>query len=234
MATATVSALLRANQAYYAQLCETCSLEQWGIAFTAKEAAYARVAEANQFREIVIDETMRPAEVYAAVEEHFGVRGLSCLIWAPAADAPTDALGSFLAERGFVRREIVAMGPTAGVDRPADDRVRVLPARAMRRAMREIHGRQYASVDGATREALVSAAVERLNDPRMDGFVAMHGSAAVGYGVLFQIGDVGRISALHVVEGARRQGVGRALIGQMVRLARRLALRVVCMPVPSD
>ena len=233
MATATVSALLRANQAYYAQLSETCSLEHWGIAFSAKGREQATVAEANQFREVIIEDGSEFERVFSAVETYFGELGLSCFIWAPAADADDDALAEFLGRRGFRRREMLAMTVREWVDSDVDAGVRLLPARAMRRGLQVVHEERFAAAGTKQRNNLIGAVIERLNDPRMDAFVAVVEDKPAGYGALFQIGDVGRICDVYITPEFRRRGVGRALVGQMLRLARRLCLRAVCAPVES-
>lgn len=231
MATPTVSALLRANQAYYAQLSRTQSLD-CGIAFTAD--SFPHLAEANQFREVEADRAGWSAAVLDAVDAHFGKLNLRCQIWAPAADASVRDLEPFLLDRGFSRREIIAMALRTWVDPPIDEGVRVLPARAMRKALRAVHEAEYGAAGEAEREMLIDAASERLNDHRMDEFVALRDGEPAGRCAFFQIGDVARVSGLYVLEAHRRRGVGRALLGQMLRLARRLLIRRVCVPLLSE
>ena len=81
----TVSALLRATQAYCQQLCDKETLEH-GIAFFS--ARYPLLPDVNQFREVVIDSAEHIPRVFDETERWFEGHGLSCLRWATAGGAP--------------------------------------------------------------------------------------------------------------------------------------------------
>ncbi len=231
MATPTLASLLRADQAYYAQISRTRSLDK-GIAFTSD--AFPVVAEANQFREVWVDPADDLSAVFAAVDTNFGKLGLSCQLWAPSADGSTEGLEPFLLDRGFSRRNITAMALRSHTATLIGEAIRVLPARAMRKALRLIHEAEYKGLEASEREMFIEAALERLNDHRLDEFVALRTGEPAGRCALFQIGDVGRVCGLFVLPAHRRCGVGQALLSQSLKLARRLQLRLVCVPVLSD
>ena len=231
MSSSTVSSLLRADQAYYAQLAETHALD-WGIAFVSN--TFSLDPNANQFREVMLEPGTSAAHALAAVNAYFESRDRRCCKWVSAADVDDTDLHRHLIEQGFIYREVRALLLTEWIDVPVPDGVRILPARAMRKSLTAIHDERFDDPNVTGKIGLCQAAQERLNDPRMDAFVAMLDDQPAGCCTLFEIGDIGRICDLYVRNGNRRRAVGRALVGQVLRLARRLLLRVVCAPVAAD
>ena len=134
MTASTVGMLHRTSQAYCSQLCEKQTL-QYGIAYYAQR--FAPLPEANQFREVVVQNGALLPVAFAETESWFGDRQLRCDRWVPAVDQPPDPLGAFLSEKGFRPRRLNAMILTEWIDlHPLPD-VRILPARAMRAAFRD-------------------------------------------------------------------------------------------------
>jgi ribosomal-protein-alanine N-acetyltransferase len=80
---------------------------------------------------------------------------------------------------------------------------------------------------------LADAALERLNDPRLNAVVAMEAGRPVGRGSLFDVGDIGRIVDVCVMPDARRRGVGLAVVAHLIALAGRFGVRVVCLQVDA-
>jgi GNAT superfamily N-acetyltransferase len=229
--TTTVSALLRAEQAYVAQLADAESLDH-GIAFVGRR--FKTLDDANQFREVVIDNPDRIPAVFNTVRKHFANQGARCRIWAPAADAPLDTLDHYLRQNGFTRRSFDAFRVGDWPDLPIPDGLRVLPARAMRKALDAVLLRRVGDAANPFHAECGAAAIERLNDPRTDAWVAVRDGYAVGYCTLFQVGDVARLSEVYVVEDSRRTGIASAMIGHALRLARRLLFRIVTTRAPTD
>jgi ribosomal protein S18 acetylase RimI-like enzyme len=97
----------------------------------------------------------------------------------------------------------------------------------MRRALGELAGRD---AGGEPTEAVL----ERLEDPRFEMLLAMDGSTAVGQGALLQVGPVAAIYGVYVEPGCRGRGIARAILGELVTLARRLELRTVVLEVEED
>ncbi len=227
MATPTESAALRALQAHTLLLGDSESLD-WGVAYVCPR--FPNINTANQLREVAIERADDIARAFDEVTDRYTAAGLKCHRWALAADQPPDAIGRFLSARGFRREDHTVMTVDAWVDVPAADGVRVLPARAMRKALDAILIDAHPGPLTPQRDA----AVERLNDPRMEGCVAIVGGAPAGYCTFFEVGDIGYISDLFVSDPHRRRGVGTALMGHVLRLARRLMMRVTCLRVPVD
>lgn len=231
MATATVSAILRSNQAYYAQLSDTTSL-QYGIAYTCPR--YPSLESANQFREVLIEQPGDMEPAFAEVEAHFAGAGVRCYAWVPAADQSIEPVATFLSSKDYRRRDLSAMVVQEWVELPAPRDIRVLPARAMRKALHAIHAEEFRMSDAAEQDMLTAGATERLDESQIDAFVALLDGAPAGHCTLFQVGDIGRIVDLFVVESFRRGGVATALMGHLLRMARRLTMRITCMEIPSD
>lgn len=102
------------------------------------------------------------------------------------------------------------------------DSIRVLPARAMKKAYRATFD---GSRDAASAEA-VRAGIARLDDPNYDSFVAMVGDVPAGRAAYLEVGDIARLADVFVLPEFRRRGVGRALAARFAQLARRLTPRV--------
>jgi GNAT superfamily N-acetyltransferase len=83
------------------------------------------------------------------------------------------------------------------------------------------------------REGSAEAAEQRLDDARIDMYVAMVEGEPAGKCALFQVGDIGRIVDLYVGRAHRRQRVGTALLHHVIALAKRLLARLVCLEVPT-
>ncbi|MFQ5490297.1 MAG: GNAT family N-acetyltransferase [Phycisphaerae bacterium] len=227
MSQSSASALLRAKQALYHLLMDKHTLD-WGIAFWNPQ--WDRWPEAAQFREVVIPEASRFSEAFEAAEAFFHEQGMLCQRWAPAVDQPVEALEAFLTTRGFVPREMTVMRLGAWPEPGEGPDVRVLPARPMRQAFERTY--LIESQDDLAR-ARARAALEYLDEASMSLFVAMRGDEPMGRGGLFEVGDVGLIVELYVIPSARRQGIGRAVMTQLVAMARRAGLRMVCAEVPA-
>jgi N-acetylglutamate synthase-like GNAT family acetyltransferase len=215
-----IGSWLRATQAYCQQLCGKETLE-YGIAYYSKR--FAAIADACQFREVwVADPTHREA-AFQETEAWFSSQGLRCLRWAPAEAQPVEQLGPFLIERGFVARHSLIMGLARWIEPRGASGVRILPARAMRAALRQTFGEN---------ETLAEASLERLDSPQLDMFVAVRGKQPLGRCGLFQAGDIGQIVELAVIQAADATEVERALLDHVLALAKRLTLPNVVIQLP--
>ncbi|MCH7813022.1 MAG: GNAT family N-acetyltransferase [Planctomycetes bacterium] len=226
MQRSSVSSILRSNQAYCDLLCDKQTLT-WGIAFHSR--AWSALPQANQFREVVISDDQQIPEAYDAAEAFFADEGLTCRRWAPAEGQPDDALGRYLEGLGYQRRETttLALGAWPDVTKPRSD-FRILPARPMRAAYR-------ATFDSGTDNAAIEAdaAVERLDDGRLEAIVVMDGDQPIGRATLFEVGDIGRLVDVYVVPEARGRGAAKAMVAHLLAVARRLAVGIVCVQVDS-
>lgn len=231
MVGTTVGAVLRSNQAYQLQLSRAESLA-CGVAYTCTR--FPDLCEANQLCELMVRDEGDIPEAYAAVEDYFAERGLRCFRWAPAADQPYEALGQYLWERGYRRRDLLACALTRWPERPPGDDLRILPARPMRELYRQTFldpGGPYAS---AHQEACAEAGLERLDEPSFEAHVGLVGGRPAGRCALFQVGDIGRVVDLYVLSGYRGRGVGACLLGHVLGIAQRFMARTVCLEVEAD
>lgn len=225
MERTTVGSILRSTQAHRSQVCEKKTLD-YGIAYYSER--FASLPEANQFREVVVEDPAKLPDAYDQAEAWFRSLGLFCFTWAPAAGEAGDELAAFLTAKGFRPRGYVAMtlGEWVEVNGAAD--VRVLPARAMRAALR---GTFVGGVDEGGSGILAEACCERLNDPQYDMFVAMVDGAPAGRCALYQVGDIARLMDLEVRDPFAHRGVREALTAHVLALAKRLMMRNICVLV---
>jgi GNAT superfamily N-acetyltransferase len=224
----TVGSLLRAEQAHCAQLCRKDTLD-YGIAYTCDR--FSRLPEVNQFREVVIDDPGRIPLAFDQTRRHFEERGVTCFRWSPAGGAASGELDEFLVANGFRRETHVAMLAVRWVERAADPGVRVLPARAMRSALRAT----FVASPSCPEPAMAGeAAVERMDDPRYELLVAMVEGRPAGRCAFHEVGDIARIMDLDVLPEFQNHSVERALLAHVLALARRLAMRNICTTVQAD
>jgi GNAT superfamily N-acetyltransferase len=220
----TVGSLLRSTQAYCSELCEKETLE-YGIAYY--NPRFAALPEANQFREVLIEDATRIPEAYEQTETWFHKRDLFCHRWAPAEGRGTDELADFLTRQGFRRRQHMAMSLVRWVDQETPDQVRILPARAMRTAYRETFTQLDTPGSSAMGELLAEASLERLDDPHLDMVVALWDKQPVGRCGLYQVGDIARVMTVCVLPAYAGRGIEEALLAHVLALAKRLAMRNV-------
>ncbi len=219
-----VGSLLRSTQAWCLQICEKETLD-FGIAYTSRR--FSTLAEACQFREVVVPPGRDVSRAFAETEAWFAQRALRCLRWAPAEGQSADALAEVLCRNGFRRRGLSVMSLASWVELPAAEGIRVLPARAMRAAFE-------ASFAAAGEKQSAEAFLERLDDPQLDMFVVLCDGRPVGRGGLFQVGDLCRVVELTAAAGPRRHDVETALLGTVLGLAKRLTMRTVLVQVDGE
>src|SRR5215470_1072859 len=122
-----VSAVRRADQAFYEQIAQTESLD-FGVAFTS--GAFPNSADANQLREIQLGPTpdsLPIADAFEFVERFYSQRNLTCLRWVPAMNEPLEAYDAFLPLRGFTRCDRLALAMTDWpATTPPDPAIRII------------------------------------------------------------------------------------------------------------
>jgi GNAT superfamily N-acetyltransferase len=220
-----LSAVRRSSQVYHAQIAEQTALS-CGVALTC--AQYPGYHHGNQLREVVLPAGRSAAECFDEVQSFYAQRGLTCYRWVPAAVQPVEPLEAMLAARGFTTGRNLAMKWTHEVAIQANPRVKLFPARAMRKALREVI-LSNATHPPDVRAMLADVTTDRLDDPSYDVYVALFDGRPAGYAGLLQAGDIGRIENVFIAEAHRRQGVGRTLIAHLLALAKRLAMRITCL-----
>jgi ribosomal protein S18 acetylase RimI-like enzyme len=225
MITDALSAVRRSSQVYYAQVADQVTLS-CGVAFICPK--YPSYFDGNQLREAVLPPGRPPAEAFDEMQSFYASQGLRCFRWVPAGGQSIEPVEAFLTARGYLPNRNLAMSWMRQAEIPPHPKVRLLPGRAMRRALREIilSDRAYAP---AHREMLAEVTLERLDNPQYDLFVAMLEDRPAGYGGLLQVGEIGRIENVFVAEACRRRGVGLAIVSGLLTLSRRLDLRITCL-----
>jgi ribosomal protein S18 acetylase RimI-like enzyme len=215
--------ILRSNQALTELVSEKTTLDH-GIAFCAPQ--FASVAQCNQFREVWVESPEEAELALVQAEEHFALSDAPCNRWALAEGQKPEVIEPVLLNAGFTRKDKVAMALECWpAPSEAESQFRILPARAMRAAFAEVCSQHANLRDG---EPEVEVESERLDDHRLDAFVAMDGKRPIGLCSLFHVGDIGRIVDLFVIESARRRHVGTAMARHIIALAHRYVVRVVC------
>jgi GNAT superfamily N-acetyltransferase len=200
------------------------------VAFTCPD--HPSLAAGNQLREVVLGLSAESNAAYDQVESYYASRGLRCTRWTPAADQPPEPLGTLLTPRGFSEHRTRAMLLTRWVKMTPLSSVRIVPARAMRRALDAVFA--DGGNDPNTEPAVyVAATHERIDDPALDLFVALLDGEPVGVMDLLQVGEIGCVKTAFTHASVRGRGVGTALLAHVLQLAQRLALRHICVEVEA-
>jgi len=221
----TISSILRVTQAYCLQLCDKQTLD-YGICYYATD--FPPLPQANQFREVVVDDDVALAMVYEQAEAWFAECKLTCHRWAPAYGQPIDRLAAFLHEKGFARQTYHAMQLTQWGALDVPENVRIIPARAMRKAFREMVLHEPDSEHSGDPALHVQATESRMDDPAYDAFIAMMDHEAIGRCSLYQVGDIACVMDFDVADIPDASVVEPALLTHVLTLAKRLALRTIC------
>lgn len=222
------AAVRRTSQAYFQQV-SACTALACGCAYHNRD--YPHVAGCNFLGEVLLGS--ESGDALKLVDEFYEQRGLTCYRWVPAADQDPEAVGALLAPAGFRRREYLTyLASTPG---PAADvgQLRVLSARAMRRAYTQVVARRSAEHGPAAAE-LTAVQLERLDDPSYEGLVGFRGGQPVGVIGLLQVGRIGRLCDLYVPPQWRRSGVATGLVRYALRTAWRWALEPICAQVAAE
>ncbi len=222
-----ISAARRSERARSELLAEFEKCE-FGDAF--HNAEFPGIHEANMLQDVWLDQ-LDADTVFDATERLYDTRNTTCCVWMPATIQPLEAIESALLPRGWKRRDLAAayLSNAWLFDESPPDELRLLPARAMRRAYRATF-----ADDGPAAEPLAEAAFARLDDASYNAFIAMRGDQPVGRAAYLETGDIARLMDVHVMADVRRQGIGRAMIAHMLQLARRLLPRIVVACPPND
>lgn len=237
-----IAALRRSDEALCGQL---SAGEPLGFATAYICPRFAGLVEANRLRDVWLTE-IDAAAAFSRASALFAAQGAQCLRWEPAAAQPPEPIEQFLATQGWRRRDASAFvmvdwgaienagafrraGTGAGHLDPDGGGLRILPARAMRRAYRATF------LDGSLgAEARAEVGLERLNDANYDAFVAMRGDSPAGRAAYFEVGDIARLTDVYVAPLHRRAGVGGGLVCHFLHLARRLLPRIIVADCPSN
>lgn len=231
MERSTLGSLLRSTQGYCQQICDKQTFD-FGIAFHSER--FPSIPEANQIREVMLDDPRLIGEAFEQTSAWFASRGLKCFRWSPAMDIDPRALGEFLAARGFVSRDLIAMHLAQWPTMESSPEVRILPARAVRESFRESFLAAPAPESAASREMMADAFMERLDDPQLDMFVATVNKNSAGRCGLYQVGDIARILDLTVLPEFADRGVAESLLAHVLAMARRLTMPMVVAQSADD
>ncbi len=211
-----VTAYRRSERSLVEQITQWESLD-YGVAYWS--TAHPTLPEANQLRDVWLADVAAD-EAYARSEALFEERGARCGSWTIASSQSEEPVRDLLASKGWRRVEttVLTLARWDLTDAPAEPSIRILPARAMRKAYRATFGELSAEGD---------AAVIRLDDSNLDEFVATIDGAPAGRIGYLSVGDTARITSAFVLPAFRGRCVGLQLMAHVIRLARRLLPKVI-------
>ncbi|MCB9852004.1 MAG: hypothetical protein H6819_02825 [Phycisphaerales bacterium] len=221
-----LAAARRCETVWWEQICEWEPLD-YGVAFTCPR--YPELTDAQQLRDVWLAD-IDGSDAFDRAETYFADRNLQCAIWTPAPGQPEAPVEAVMIDKGWQRENIIALN-LADIDKsPAElerEDMRVLPARAMRRAYRTFLESLH---DGET--AACDAAFDRLDDASYEVLLAVRDGVAVARIGYHEVGEFARLRDFSVTSDADDNDSRSLLLAHFLLRARRLSPRVVvaCFP----
>ncbi len=215
MTSHIASAVRRADQVFSEQVGDKFTLD-CGVAFF--DVEYPHSAQDNVLREVWVEQPEAMPAAWAEVEQFYADRGTKCCGWIPALGQSVAVIEPFLLDQGLRKHTFAAMGLSDWPTLAGDPSVRVLPARAMRKAFRGLHyDDQQANIEE-----------RRLDYAQFDVFVAVIDAQPAGRCGLLQVGEIADVRNLYVSPAFRRRQVATTLVAHALEMARRLMMKSVC------
>lgn len=221
-----LSAARRCETVWWEQICEWEPLD-YGVAFTCPR--YPDLTGAQQLRDVWLADIDGP-NAFDRAETYFADRNLQCSVWTPASGQPDAPVEALMTSKGWQHETIVALN-LADIDKsPAElekPDVRILPARAMRRAYRafleSLHHKDESACD---------AAFDRLDDASYEVLLAVRDGVAVARIGYHEVGEFARLRDFSALSNAADDNSRSMLLAHFLLRARRLSPRVVvaCFP----
>lgn len=182
----------------------------------------------NFAEHVMIDADANPDPLLDRIDAAFADHGSACHAWTSDGEVPAN-LEEALMRRGHrhVERHVLVLNPAAP-RLSADESVQIIPVRAAyqdawrfyRTKAMESHVADPEAESDLV-EALASASIDRLDEPRLElSFVRCNGEAVAVAGV-FTLGEIGVISPAYCRMAHRGKGVALALMASVLEHCRR-------------
>jgi hypothetical protein len=223
-----ITAARRSEQAWWEQICTWESLE-YGVAFTCER--YPTLAAAQQLRDVWLAEATG-AEAFDRAEAYFTERGLTCGLWSPASGQTIEPVAAIMNEKGWQRESLAVLGWTDSEKSPSEtehDDVRILPARAMRRAYRSFLESLHTGDESAC-----DAAFDRLDDASYEVLLAVRDGAAIARIGYHEVGEFARLQEFSCLSAGDDDAIRRVLVAHFLLRAKRMLPRAVVACVPES
>jgi len=209
-------------------------LLELGTAYT--NPSLNEVHEANLIRDVSLPENVSPQRAFEEVEEYFRVKGVPCYYWSfnpSAPEATARPMIELLLSRGYqaIASDIMALGQVAPRPVAEMEGVKVIPARASFR-----HMRQLFEEDAAEKTPqLAEANMMHLDDPHWDSLLALKDGAPLAHMGVLAAGEIGRIESVYVARAHRGKGLGSLMMNRVLEIcARSLFKHVMLSVLPAN
>ena len=174
----------------------------------------------------VLDAAVDPGQTAVALVAEVNRLSADCPVrrWTLNPSLPADRtrpLAEHLTRSGWVPNplDVLHLSRLTGTPRPAGD-LTVIPARAAYGPFRRLMDDRYG-------DARATAAVQSLDDPHLDAWLALRDGTAVAVVSLLNDGEAGTVTDLYVSPPQRGRGVGGAMLGRALESAGRSGHRHV-------
>lgn len=223
-----ITAARRSEQAWCEQICTWESLD-YGVAFTCER--YPTLKAVQQLRDVWLAD-VSGAEAFDRAEAYFTERGLTCSLWSPASGQAVEPVAAFMNEKGWHRESLAVLAWTDSERSPTEtdcEDVRILPARAMRRAYRSFLESLHAGDEFAC-----DAAFDRLDDASYEVLLAVRDGTAIARIGYHEVGEFARLRDFSYLSAGDDDAIRRVLIAHFLLRAKRMLPRAVVACVPES
>lgn len=198
-------------------------------------AALSGRHRANNIRDVALPPGMSARDAVRTVDDFFRSRGARCAFWAmnlSTPDAQNRPLVEHLLSQNYIRVvfDVLLLRHLPRASLPALPDVKIIPARASFRHVREIAGNAARSWG----EQVIEATELHLDDPQWEALLAIENGRAVAQAGVLTVGEVGRVNMVFVADDCRNRGIGSLIVAHVLDICQRATLRQVMLSVKPD
>lgn len=199
----------------------------WGTAFI--NPALNRVHDANHVRNARIPEGSSPAEVIQAAADYFRQNHSICHYW----HTNDLHLADYLLHTGYQSHpsDVLSLRQTPHLPIRETPGLTLIPARASFKHMRDLASQSAHEADPPAAAHLTEANLLHLDDPHVEGILALKDGQAAGQVLILAAGEIGSIEHVYVASPFRRQGIARTLLSRALQSCARSTFRHIFITV---
>lgn len=192
-------------------------------AYTNADLPGVRIA--NYAAEIQQVGDLDPEDVLIALFDHFKDQGATCMTLAAADAAWPDGFADAIAQRGYEARtrHVLRLDNYTPPKRINED-LQIVPARSVYGELRGFYrnmAKRDHGCDDTCADNVATAMIDRLDEPRLELFIArLEGQPVAAAGVV-SLGDIGVISPAYTDPDHRGKGIAGTLMADVLGLCTR-------------
>lgn len=219
----TLVRAVRRSEIVLARVCAEETILDGVTAYTHSDRVGVRCA--NFAAELQQVGDLDPVDVLNALFDHFAAQGTTCLTLAAADAKWPDGFAAPIEERGFKprTRHVYRMGSYQPPKR-INETLQIVPARSLYGELKPFYesmARREHGADDALAKAYAATMIDRLDEPRLELFIARLEGKPVAVAGTCSLGDTGVIVPAWSDPDHRGQGIAGTLMAHVLDLCKR-------------